>query len=43
LLGREPKDSYLSVAGEPFNALLARIGFQANADIVVFGGLGYDF
>jgi V/A-type H+-transporting ATPase subunit B len=32
-----------SVAGEPFNALLARIGFQANADIVVFGGMGLIF
>lgn len=29
-----------SVAGEPYNALLARIGFQAAADIVVFGGMG---
>ena len=32
-----------SVAGEPYNALLARIGFQANADVVVFGGLGLIF
>ncbi|MEQ8765677.1 MAG: V-type ATP synthase subunit B [Planctomycetota bacterium] len=32
-----------SVAGEPFNPLLARIGFQSNADIVVFGGLGLIF
>ncbi len=32
-----------SVAGEPFNALLARIGFQADADIVVFGGMGLTF
>jgi V/A-type H+-transporting ATPase subunit B len=32
-----------SVAGEPFNALLARVGFRANADIVVFGGLGLIF
>ncbi len=29
-----------SVAGEPYNALLARIGFQASADVVVFGGMG---
>ncbi|MDZ7749748.1 MAG: V-type ATP synthase subunit B [Halofilum sp. (in: g-proteobacteria)] len=29
-----------SVAGEPYNELLARIGFQAEADIVVFGGMG---
>jgi V/A-type H+-transporting ATPase subunit B len=32
-----------SVAGEPFNQLLARIGIQANADVVVFGGLGLIF
>ena len=32
-----------SVAGEPYNELLARIGFQAHADVVVFGGLGLIF
>ena len=32
-----------SVAGEPFNQLLARIGFQADADVVVFGGMGLIF
>ncbi len=32
-----------SIAGEPFNALLARIGFQADADVVVFGGMGLIF
>jgi V/A-type H+-transporting ATPase subunit B len=32
-----------SEAGEPFNQLLARIGFQADADIVVFGGMGLIF
>ncbi|WP_340122083.1 V-type ATP synthase subunit B [Methylobacter svalbardensis] len=32
-----------SIAGEPFNELLARIGFQANADVVVFGGMGLIF
>ena len=32
-----------SVAGEPFNQLLARVGIQANADIIVFGGLGLIF
>ena len=32
-----------SVAGEPYNDLLARIGFQADADVVVFGGLGLIF
>src|SRR5512137_2953021 len=37
------KISIFSVAGEPFNQLLARIGFQANADVVVFGGMGLIF
>jgi len=32
-----------SVAGEPYNELLARIGFQANADVLVFGGMGLIF
>ncbi len=32
-----------SVAGEPYNELLARIGFQADADVIVFGGLGLIF
>lgn len=32
-----------SVAGEAYNALLARIGFQTDADIVVFGGMGLVF
>ncbi|MEL6480188.1 MAG: V-type ATP synthase subunit B [Pseudomonadota bacterium] len=32
-----------SVSGEPFNALLARVGIQADADIIVFGGLGLLF
>jgi V/A-type H+/Na+-transporting ATPase subunit B len=32
-----------SVAGEPYNDLLARVGFQADADILVFGGLGLIF
>ena len=32
-----------SIAGEPYNELLARIGFQANADVVVFGGMGLIF
>jgi V/A-type H+/Na+-transporting ATPase subunit B len=32
-----------SIAGEPFNAFLARVGIQADADIVVFGGLGLIF
>lgn len=29
-----------SVAGEPYNELLARIGLQANADVILFGGMG---
>lgn len=29
-----------SVAGEPYNDLLARIGLQAKADIIVLGGMG---
>lgn len=32
-----------SVSGEPFNLLLARIAIQADADIIVFGGLGLIF
>ena len=29
-----------SVAGEPYNELLARIGLQASADIIILGGMG---
>ena len=32
-----------SVAGEPYNQLLARIAIQAEADIIAFGGLGLIF
>ncbi len=32
-----------SVAGEPYNPFLARVGIQADADIVIFGGLGLVF
>src|SRR5215510_5620781 len=32
-----------SVAGEPYNQLLARIAIQADADIIAFGGLGLIF
>jgi H(+)-transporting ATP synthase subunit D len=32
-----------SVSGEPFNQLLARIGIQAVADVIVFGGMGLIF
>jgi V/A-type H+/Na+-transporting ATPase subunit B len=29
-----------SIAGEPYNEVLARVGLQANADVIVFGGMG---
>jgi len=32
-----------SVAGQPYNRLLARIAIQADAEIIVFGGLGLIF
>lgn len=32
-----------SVSGEPYNAFLARVGMQADADIVIFGGMGLIF
>ena len=32
-----------SVSGEPFNPFLARVGIQADADVVIFGGLGLIF
>lgn len=32
-----------SVAGEPYNKLLAQIGTHADADVVVFGGIGLVF
>jgi V/A-type H+/Na+-transporting ATPase subunit B len=32
-----------STAGEPHDQLLARIGVQADADVIVFGGLGLTF
>ena len=32
-----------SVAGEPYNALLARVAIQADADAVIFGGMGLIF
>ncbi len=32
-----------SVSGEPFNPFLARIGIQADADIVIFAGMGLIF
>lgn len=32
-----------SISGEPYNQLLARIGFQADADIVILGGMGLLF
>jgi V/A-type H+-transporting ATPase subunit B len=42
-LAESQKIPIFSTAGEPHNALLARIGVQAEADIVVFGGLGLTF
>jgi V/A-type H+-transporting ATPase subunit B len=32
-----------SVPGEPYNELLARVGLQARADIIVLGGIGMKF
>jgi V/A-type H+/Na+-transporting ATPase subunit B len=32
-----------SIAGEPYNELLARIGIQADADVIVFCGMGLIF
>ncbi len=32
-----------SIAGEPYNQLLARIGSQADADIIIFGRMGLIF
>ena len=29
-----------SVAGEPYNELLGRIGLQAKADVIILGGMG---
>jgi V/A-type H+-transporting ATPase subunit B len=29
-----------SVAGEPYNELLARVGLQAEADVIILGGMG---
>ena len=29
-----------SVAGEPYNELLARVGLQANAEMIILGGMG---
>lgn len=42
-LAESQKIPIFSVAGEPYNQLLARIGIQADADIIVFGGLGLIF
>ena len=32
-----------SEAGEPYNELLARIGLQADADVIILGGIGVKF
>ncbi len=42
-LAESQKIPIFSVSGEPYNQLLARIGIQADADVVVFGGLGLLF
>lgn len=34
---------FFSIPGEPYNALLARIALQAEADIIVFGGMGLKY
>ena len=39
----EPDDQKLpifSVAGEPYNDLLARVGLQAEAEVIILGGMG---
>jgi hypothetical protein len=43
LAGREPEDPDLLGLGRALQPFLARIGIQADADIVVFGGLGLLF
>jgi V/A-type H+-transporting ATPase subunit B len=42
-LVKSQKIPIFSVEGEPFNQLLARIGIQADADVIVFGGMGLIF
>ena len=32
-----------SISGEPYNQLLARIAMQANADVIVLGGMGLKY
>ncbi|MCL2679039.1 MAG: V-type ATP synthase subunit B [Dehalococcoidia bacterium] len=32
-----------SISGEPYNQLLARIAMQANADVIILGGMGLKF
>ncbi len=32
-----------SIAGEPYNELLARIALQAEADVIIFGGMGLKY
>ncbi|MBR6725523.1 MAG: V-type ATP synthase subunit B, partial [Clostridia bacterium] len=32
-----------SISGEPYNQLLARIAMQAEADVIVFGGMGLKY
>ena len=39
-LVRSQKLPIFSVAGEPYNELLARVGLQAEADVIILGGMG---
>ncbi len=42
-LVKSQKIPIFSVAGEPYNALLMRIGNQTDADVVIIGGMGLTF
>ena len=39
-LVRSQKLPIFSVAGQPYNQLLARVGLQAEADVIILGGMG---
>ena len=40
---RGQKLPIFSVAGEPYNTLLARVAMQAHADVIILGGMGLKF
>ena len=42
-LDESQKLPIFSIAGEPYNELLARIAMQAEVDIIVFGGMGLKY